>query len=152
MLSISQFTEKFLEQNLSKFLYHIEVIVRCRRRSGLSFLFTHFIVFTSFPPCSPLTISLSSLSPVISTSFRLFLTPWFTSFSSCHSFYSPWYFLFSPFPSSFFSLSSHSFLLHSLPASFSYILPRLLPLLPPPPPPAPRHSLILILYICVQQI
>ena len=83
MLSISQFTEKFLEQNLSKLLYHLEVIVRCRRGSVLA-LFTHFIVFTSSPPCSPLTLFLSSslpFSPVITTSFRLFLTPWFTSFS-----------------------------------------------------------------------
>ena len=61
MLSISQFTEKFLEQNLSKFLYHTEVIVRCCRGSVLSLLFTHFIVFTSFPPwSSPLTLFLFS--------------------------------------------------------------------------------------------
>ena len=148
MLSISQFTEKFLEQNLSKFLYHIEVTVRCRRGSGLSFLFTHFIVFTSFSPCSSsLTLFLSSSLPfslVIPTSFRRFLTPWFTSFLL---FPSLLFALVFPSSSSFFLLSLLlSFL--SPPTHFSSTHSLLFPLLhspsaPPPfailPPPPPSH-------------
>ena len=150
MLSISQFTEKFLEQNLSKFLYHIEVTVRCRRGSGLSFLFTHFIVFTSFLSwSSPLTLFLSSCLPfslVIPTSFRRFLTHFLSPFSILvvRLGISFLFLVFSPFPSSFFSLASHSFLLHSLPA-----LPFLTFSLgsspfchPPPPPPLSSWSCI----------
>ena len=152
MLSISQFTEKFLEQNLSKFLYHIEVTVRCRRGSGLSFLFTHFIVFTSFSPCSSsLTLFLSSSLPfslVIPTSFRRFLTPWFTSFLL---FPSLLFALVFPSSSSFFLLSlllsflsppthfssTHSLLfpfLHSPSAPPPFAIPPLFPTPPPPPP------------------
>ena len=149
MLSISQFTEKFLEQNLSKFLYHIEVTVRCRRGSGLSFLFPHFIVFTSFSPCSsPLTLFLSSSLPfslVIQPRFVSFLLLGSLPFSSFHPCYSPWYFL--PLPR-FFSFPFF-FLFSRLPlisppltpcSSLSYILPRLLPLLPSSPPPPPLSS------------
>ena len=186
MLSISQFTEKFLEQNLSKFLYHVEVIVRCVRGSVLSFLFTHFIVLTSCPPCSspltlflssshvevivrcvrgsvlsflfthfivltscppcssPLTLFLSSSLPsslVIPTSFRLFLTPWFTSFLLFPFFLfalvfpsSSSFFLLSLLPS-FLSPPTHFFFPHSLLPFLTFSLGSS-PLYHPPPPPS----------------
>ena len=140
MLSISQFTEKFLEQNLSKFLYHIEVIVRCRRRSGLSFLFTHFIVFTSFPPCSPLTISLSSLftrysNLVSSLSYSLvhfFLLLPFFLFALVFPFFSfSFFLLFSLLPLISPSLTPCFLFLHSPSAPPPFAIPH-----PAPPPPS----------------
>lgn len=150
MLSISQFTEKFLEQNMSKFLYHIEVIVRCRRGSVLSLLFTHFIVFTSFPPwSSPLTLFLSSsfrFHSLFQARFVSFSLLGSLSFSSFHLIYSPWYFL--PLPPFFFLPFFPSFL--SPPIHF----PSLTPCFPflhspsaPPPFATPLPTPILILHI-----
>ena len=143
MLSISQFTEKFLEQNLSKFLYHIEERIR-------PFLLVHslhrFYLFLTLQQRKVISLWTFFYLPLFP--FHSLFQPRFVSFlllgslpfSSFHPCYSPWYFL--PLPR-FFSFPFF-FLFSRLPlisppltpcSSLSYILPRLLPLLPSPPPP-----------------
>ena len=143
MLSISQFTEKFLEQNLSKFLYHIEVTVWFVEDPAFSSCSLTSSFLPLFHPAAALWpffyLPLFPFHSLFQPRFVAFLLLGSLPFSSFHPCYSPWYFL--PLPR-FFSFPFF-FLFSRLPlisppltpcSSLSYILPRLLPLLPSPPP------------------